>query len=447
MKQNPITLSMKALNIEPIDIINNAPCSTNLLALTEHGQEALAIHFANLLSKGHVPVVEVPEWHLRRMIEASEQIYGALVDSLSYLFTEYYSQIPELFQLDSDQYADFIAYARHTYENNHEALYGRFDVIYDATGDHQPKIIEFNGDTPVMLFESTVIQNLVAKRAGREMDQCNYYHENLVGSLKRLRLRGKKVLCLSNFQAIEDTLTAETLFHCLNDSGECSVSLQPLEKLRYEPLFINEGRSPFTVDGSPFDAIFMLHPWEEMLEASPDILREWRTWTSYVRFFEPAWRWFISNKSSMAWLHRLLKEQPHSGWANLYGDAIRKHLPKTYLYEGEQSCESYFGGSGCFIKPTIGRLSSNIRYLNPVVGQDYRTDGPYEDSPCVVQEEVEHRCFTGTSLAPLYGIWMAPYSDTNEPTVMEGSCLSVRLSDWSLEGEHAEEFAPHIIGE
>ena len=50
-------------------------------------------------------------------------------------------------------YADWI---RQSWEDDQPSLYGRFDLSWDGSG--QPKMLEFNADTPTSLVESAVIQ-------------------------------------------------------------------------------------------------------------------------------------------------------------------------------------------------------------------------------------------------------------------------------------------------
>jgi glutathionylspermidine synthase len=45
---------------------------------------------------------------------------------------------------------------RESWDRDDPTLYGRFDLAWDGTGD--PKLLEYNADTPTSLFEAAVVQ-------------------------------------------------------------------------------------------------------------------------------------------------------------------------------------------------------------------------------------------------------------------------------------------------
>ncbi|MGI2897358.1 glutathionylspermidine synthase family protein, partial [Vibrio alginolyticus] len=92
---------------------------------------------------------------------ASEQVYNLLVNSLDFLFSEAYkSLIPTFYGREFiEPFPEFVEYAIHTYEQNHEAIYGRFDIAYDFENGKVLKFYEGNLDTPTMYYDSVIMQD------------------------------------------------------------------------------------------------------------------------------------------------------------------------------------------------------------------------------------------------------------------------------------------------
>ncbi|RYD23288.1 MAG: glutathionylspermidine synthase family protein, partial [Verrucomicrobiaceae bacterium] len=65
------------------------------------------------------------------------------------------------------------------------SLYGRFDLAWDGTGD--PKLLEYNADTPTSLLEAAVIQWQWLEQVFPENDQLNSIHEGLIDRWKQVR--------------------------------------------------------------------------------------------------------------------------------------------------------------------------------------------------------------------------------------------------------------------
>lgn len=383
------------------------------------------------MNSNAMPYYCFSEEESKRIAHAAESVYGALVDSLDLLFNKYEHKIFEFFGADFlGQHQDFIDYARHVYNENHEAIYGRFDIAFDFNSGEVLGVYEFNGDTPVMLFESVVMQNIFAEQIGKGQDQCNYWPENLAASINRIikPFGEKRIAFLGDMEAIEDALTAEYLRWAFDSYGECY--LHDISELEYDFLLRDK---PFHVKRQQFDYIYMLMPWEEMVENSPDIIADWRKWADSVRFFEPAWRWFVSNKGSMAWLWWLMNSGLESEFVEQHRDAMAYLLP-TFMRE-PVDMPRYVR------KPLMGRLSRNIAIMSN--GEvEYETDGDYWDCPMIYQEYCETGALHERGKA-IVGVWMAPYG--REALVMEASTLCVREYDDAVTDIGNERFIPHIV--
>ena len=69
------------------------------------------------------------------------------------------------------------------------ALYGRMDLSWDGSGE--PKLLEYNADTPTALFEASVVQWYWLQDVLRDADQFNSIHEKLIERWKQVHESGK----------------------------------------------------------------------------------------------------------------------------------------------------------------------------------------------------------------------------------------------------------------
>lgn len=378
----------------------------------------------------------------KEIMETTELVYGLLVDSLDILFSDKYkSKIPYFFGSDFiNANPEFVDYAKYTYQNNHEAIYGRFDVAYDFNKRKVTGFYEFNGDTPVMLFESIILQNYLLNKIKKDkaeaITQSNSYHSNLKQSLNKIIKKNSWVGFFCDFDAIEDTLTTELLSNFFSEDHNHNCLIADLKYLKYDILF---SHTPFQTDDHELDYVFILNPWEEMVESSPEIIDEWWKWADKTRFLEPAWRWFVSNKGVWAWVTYLLEEAQHEDErVKILIDNYRgaeNYLLKTYM-------DSPRGMKNYAKKPIMGRLSSNIEiYIDCTLKS--KSEGCYDNTPFIYQEYCSPRGIDGRNNAIL-GTWLAPYHH-GDALVMEASTLAIREFDSDVLSIQNERFMPHVI--
>lgn len=249
------------------------------------------------------------------------------------------------------------------------AVYGRFDAVCNPETGAIEGIYEFNGDTPVMLFESVNLENLIVTEQGnvecQENNWWNAFQENFSD------FKNKTVAIVCDINYVEDTSTCETLCQAFESVG-ANVYMTTLQGFNHDLLSITK---PFYVDGvqSPVDAAFVLVPWEEMLDSGNDILLHWRSWVDNVELFEPPWRWFMSNKGFLAFITYLLEND--DDYANKYTS-----LPFIPTYKTVNNMTSYVR------KPVIGRLSQNITIFDGVSPTEPETRGVYASETMIYQE-------------------------------------------------------------
>lgn len=315
----------------------------------------------------------------------------------------------------------FLPYAKATFERKHPALYGRYDACFDPKTEELKGVYEFNGDTPVMLFESVNLQARFANQLGT--DQYNNWWE-IFGSRFASGYKNVAVACGTDF--VEDMATCETIAQAFGESRrDRNVSFLDLKELDYDHMNLSK---PWIARHSeqPLDAIYILSPWEEMVDTFPAMLDHWERWIDNVHLFEPAWRWFLAHKGMTALCTFLCEENP---------DFILKHyeaykiLLPTYL---KRPCGGW--GNHWVEKPVVGRLSNNIKiWKDGVVVSD--TGGYYSNEFTVFQEYTPPRKVEGRNNFIL-GMWMCgEYSASLCAREFDSEVLSISNERW----------IPHIV--
>ena len=207
-------------------------------------------------------------------------------------------------------------------------LFGRFDLAWDGVGE--PKLLEYNADTPTALLEASVVQWHWLEDTRKDCDQFNSLHEKLIARWTALA---------PGLQAGDGDGSGAVHFTCLadheEDAGNCEylrdtavqagldTAFVPLEAIGWDEAtggFVDAGDQPIT-------ALFKLYPWEwlvadafgaHLLRAAPAML-------------EPPWKMLLSNKAILAVLWELFPGHPNLLPASLdagamQGDYVRKPL-------------------------------------------------------------------------------------------------------------------------
>jgi glutathionylspermidine synthase len=315
----------------------------------------------------------------------------------------------------------FIPYAEATFHKHHPALYGRFDACFNPITEQLMGVYEFNGDTPVMLFESVNLQNRYAQMLGT--DQYNNYWDIFIEQMQHKGYKRIGVACATNY--VEDMATCETLAQAFN----AAIPLATVQFLDMKELdFDTDADKPFFAMGSnePLDAVYILQPWEEMVENNPEMLDNWERWVDNTHVFEPAWRWFFAHKGMTALCTYLMEES--GSFASKFGHV---KLLRTYLKRPSGAL-----GNHWVEKPVVGRLSNNIKiWEKGEVVSD--TGGYYSEENTVFQEYCAPYQVEGRNNFIL-GHWMMnKYS--------AGTCF--REFDSKVLSISNERWIPHIVVE
>ncbi len=142
-----------------------------------------------------------------------------------------------------------------SWERQEPSLYGRMDFCWDGTG--QPKLLEYNADTPTTLFESSVVQWEWLSCAFPDMDQFNSIHEALIAAWPKMGLPPRVHFC-----GMRDSAEDRGNIDYLRDTAVQAGLDAPF-------LFVDEigwdGRRFVDTDRAEIRAVFKLYPWEFLL--------------------------------------------------------------------------------------------------------------------------------------------------------------------------------------
>lgn len=215
-------------------------------------------------------LISITEAEAEAYYEAANTLYDMFVEA-----GEYVIENDLFFELDIPP--SLIGAIKQSWEEDiHWHLYGRFDFAGGL--DNKPiKLLEFNADTPTMLYESALLQWAMLKH--NKMDenkQFNNIHEALSENFKRLitleadtsrfseLYEGWKILFSSITDSSEDVTTTRFLEYIARESGfVCEYA--PIEKINFSA---TQGLS---YNGANYEFLFKLIPWENIAIDEPEL--------------------------------------------------------------------------------------------------------------------------------------------------------------------------------
>jgi glutathionylspermidine synthase len=374
-----------------------------------------------MLNKAAMPFYTVKESTTYKLNGQFEAYYQMMLAALKIAFNN-----PELL----NKYFDceflrkhgkrFIPYAKYTFSQNQPAIYGRYDACFDPENEELVGIYEFNGDTPVMLFESVNLQDRFSFELGT--DQYNNWWDI---SMERFKHGYRNVAVVCSTDYVDDMATSDTISQMFSYSRpERNVSLLDMKELDFDHANISK---PFVAKDSewPLDAVYILSPWEEMVENFPTMLDNWDRWADNVHIFEPAWRWFLAHKGMTALCTFLCND---TEFRHKHYQAYKVLIP-TYLSKPFRE--------KCVEKPVVGRLSNNIRIWNANGQLLSDTGGFYSQDNSVFQLYCAPRKVEGRNNFIL-GMWMSG---------SHSASMCAREFDTEVLSVANERFVPHIVVE
>lgn len=227
---------------------------------------------------------------------ATETLYTMCLELVEYVMRENLFgslAIPERFR----------DYVKSSWKNKEPSLYGRFDFSFDGKGE--PKLLEFNADTPTALFEASVIQYYWLQDFDVSKDQFNSIHEKLLDILQekiRRYVNGNTFYFSSVKDTLEDYTTSEYLRDVAMQAGIDTAQVF-IEDIGYD----HDRRRFIDLDEREIRFLFKLYPWEHMLtdEFAGNLP------TMDMALFEPPWKMILSNKAILPLLWEMFPNHPN----------------------------------------------------------------------------------------------------------------------------------------
>ncbi len=257
-----------------------------------------------------------------------------------------------------------------SWQRREATLYGRFDFSWDGEGE--PKLLEYNADTPTSLLEASVVQWQWLEDVLPGSDQFNSLHEKLIERLRALRpAAGGGILHLASVKNNDEDLgTIEYLRDCALQAGWDS------RRIDIEDLGWN-GAQFRDLEEAPVTTLFKLYPWEWLVreEFGQHLI------SRPAALIEPAWKMLLSNKALLVLL-----------WEMNYG-----HPNLLPAYFTPQKF-----GSDYVKKPLLSREGSNVTIRSRGVVREQ--PGGYGEEGFVYQGVAPLPAFEGRY--PVIGAWI-----------------------------------------
>ncbi len=228
-----------------------------------------------------------------------------------------------------------------SWKEGQKSLFGRFDLSWDGTGE--PRMLEYNADTPTALLEASVVQWYWLQDVFPQDDQFNSIHEKLIERWKDLR----------------GQLAANGIVHftCSMESAEDQGNLGYLQdsamQAGLQPVALDigdigwDGKRFVDLDTQPINTLFKLYPWEWMAreEFGQYLAR------GAVRVIEPPWKMLLSNKAILPVLWEMFPDHPNLLPASFEPGRFATDYVKKPLYSREGANVSITAGGSTVEAP------------------------------------------------------------------------------------------------
>ena len=261
---------------------------------------------------------------------------------------------------------NFFEYAKTSWKREQPSIYGRFDLRYD--GKEEPKLLEFNADTPTALFEASVVQYFWLQDVSPGRDQFNSIHEKLLALMQEQlgKLAGLNTLYFSCIKDhLEDLTTTEYLRDLAIQAGLRTRHIF-IDDVGYDQDFIRF----VDLEENEIKLMFKLYPWEWLITEPYGK----HLFYTDITLLEPAWKMVLSNKAILPLLWEMYPQH--------------KNLLPSFR-EPPNSTAAFVE------KPFFSREGDGIR-----VGTTFDAGR----SQTIYQEYKELPCFSGSY--PVIGSWI-----------------------------------------
>lgn len=212
-----------------------------------------------------------------------------------------------------------------SWKGEEKSLYGRFDLSWDGRGE--PRMLEYNADTPTALLEASVVQWYWLQDVFAQHDQFNSIHEKLIERWREMRAQlpaDGRVYFTCDADAPEDQGTLDYLRDTAIQADLQAVAID-IADIGWD------GKRFVDLEGKRIGALFKLYPWEFMareefgqhLIGRPMIV------------IEPAWKMLLSNKAILPVLWEMFPGHPNLLEASFEPGRFASDFVKKPLYSRE----------------------------------------------------------------------------------------------------------------
>jgi glutathionylspermidine synthase len=281
--------------------------------------------------------------------------------------------------------------------------YGRFDFGYHGEGE--PKLFEFNCDTPTAMLEAAVIQWAWKEDRFPALDQFNSLHEKLIGRWAdiRARLPGQRLwFTHAADPSHEDTITTTYMRDLAEQAG------LETHAVVIDDIGVDARGRIVDADDRLISALFKLYPWEWIVNETygREIVRN----LPETIWIEPIWKMIWSNKAVLQVLWAMFPDHPNL----LAASVIRERIGDSYV-----------------AKPFLAREGANIEVVDAGTTLA-RSQGEYREGLTMYQALYPLRDF-GNGY-PVLGAW-----------VVDGEAAGLGIREDGLITGNRARFVPHVI--
>jgi glutathionylspermidine synthase len=297
---------------------------------------------------------------------------------------------------------NYIPYVEKTWNEDHPAIYGRFDLCYK---NGKLKMLEFNADTPTSLYEAGIVQWFWLQDFDKSKDQFNSIHEKLIAYWKYLKVylhSGKlHFTCLKD--TLEDLTNTEYMRDCALQGG-LDTKLVFIDDIGWD----STGKQFVDMENEVIKNIFKLYPWEWLAadQFGNNILED----VNQTFWIEPSWKMILSNKAILPILWQLYPDCEYLLPAFFEDNGLKDYVKK----------------------PILSREGANIELVKHY-GTIEKSTGEYGSEGFIYQQLFELPEFDGNY--PVIGSWIIG---------QETAGMGVREAK-GLITDNKSRFVPHLI--
>lgn len=239
-------------------------------------------------------------------------------------------------------------------------IYGRFDLAYGGAevGDGQPKMLEYNADTPTGLYEAAVVQWAWLQDFFPDSDQFNSIHEALVSAWTNQKALLTTPEASLHFTSLaphaEDEGTLRYLVDTAIESGLLAKIVSAADIGWAAESDLPEAGEFVDLDDLPIQALFKLVPWEWLLTDEFGTRLARKVSARELTVIEPAWKMVLANKAILVALWEIYPNHP-------------------YLLPAYMDRAAFPAGTMVAAKPLLGREGANISIAR--LGENGAIDG------------------------------------------------------------------------